>query len=174
MGAFTAGMFVVPIIGSRRSVISVIFSISLELASSARSWARKLGCPKIKMVKCYKVYWVQLHHLENLFMTKTLRTKSKQSRAKHHASARCLAAANVAQAQHSSLFAGARPAIMDLCAGFNDKLLMPLAEWATAIWPVHPSAKAQTGELMSLTLALLAWGMRGWENIRRSTRENMK
>ena len=89
------------------------------------------------------------------------------------------AAANVAQARHSSLFvAGARPAIMWICALglMTNFFLMPLAEWATAIWaPNTPLPKLQTGELMSLTLALLGLGgMRSWEKSKGVARENLK
>lgn len=66
---------------------------------------------------------------------------------------------------------------MDLCAGPDDQLfLMPLAEWATAIWaPSTPLPKLQTGELMSLTLALLGLGgMRSWEKSKGVARENLK
>ena len=89
------------------------------------------------------------------------------------------AAANVEQAKHSSLFvAGARPAIMWICAlGLMTQFfLMPIAEWATSIWaPGTPLPKLQTEELMSLTLALLGLGgMRSWEKSRGVARESMK
>ena len=89
------------------------------------------------------------------------------------------AVANVEQAKHSSLFvAGARPAIMWICAlGLMTQFfLMPIAEWATSIWaPGTPLPKLQTEELMSLTLALLGLGgMRSWEKSRGVARESMK
>ena len=89
------------------------------------------------------------------------------------------AAANVAQAKHSSLFvAGARPAIMWICALglMTNFFLMPIAEWVTAIWaPSTPLPKLETEELMSLTLALLGLGsMRSWEKSKGVARENMK
>tara|TARA_B100001093_G_scaffold482978_1_gene515089 strand:- start:256 stop:648 length:393 start_codon:yes stop_codon:yes gene_type:complete len=89
------------------------------------------------------------------------------------------AAANVEQAKHSSLFvAGARPAIMWICAlGLMTQFfLMPIAEWATALWaPGTPLPQLQTGELMSLTLALLGLGgMRSWEKSKGVARERMK
>jgi len=89
------------------------------------------------------------------------------------------AAANVEQAKHSSLFvAGARPAIMWICAlGLMTQFfLMPIAEWATSIWsPGTPLPELQTEELMSLTLALLGLGgMRSWEKSKGVARERMK
>lgn len=88
------------------------------------------------------------------------------------------AAANVEQAKHSSLFvAGARPAIMWICAlGLMTQFfLMPIAEWATAIWsPGTPLPKLETQELMSLTLALLGLGgMRSWEKSKGVARDSM-
>ena len=78
------------------------------------------------------------------------------------------AAANVEQAKHSSLFvAGARPAIMWICALglLTNFFLMPLAEWATSIWaPDTPLPSLNSEELMTLTLALLGLGgMRSFE-----------
>ena len=89
------------------------------------------------------------------------------------------AAANVAQAKHSSMFvAGARPAIMWICALglLTQFFLMPIAEWASALWfPDVALPKLATEELMSLTLALLGLGgMRSWEKSRGVARENMK
>jgi len=53
---------------------------------------------------------------------------------------------------------------------------MPIAEWATALWaPGTPLPQLQTGELMSLTLALLGLGgMRSWEKSKGVARERMK
>lgn len=89
------------------------------------------------------------------------------------------AAANVEQAKHSSLFvAGARPAIMWICALglLTNFFLMPLAEWATSIWaPDTPLPSLNSEELMTLTLALLGLGgMRSFEKSRGVARERMK
>ena len=71
-------------------------------------------------------------------------------------------AANTEQAKHPSLFvAGARPAIMWICALglLTQFFVMPIAEWATAIWmPEITLPKLATGELMTLTLSLLGLG----------------
>ena len=88
-------------------------------------------------------------------------------------------AANTEQAKHPSLFvAGARPAIMWICALglLTQFFIMPIAEWATAIWmPDISLPKLQTGELMTLTLSLLGLGgMRSYEKSKGVARENMK
>ena len=88
-------------------------------------------------------------------------------------------AANTEQAKHPSLFvAGARPAIMWICALglLTQFFVMPIAEWATAIWmPEITLPKLQTGELMTLTLSLLGLGgMRSFEKSKGVARENMK
>ena len=88
------------------------------------------------------------------------------------------AAANVEQAKHSSLFvAGARPAIMWICALglLTNFFLMPLAEWATSIWaPDTPLPSLNSEELMPLTLALLGLGgMRSFEKSKGVARERM-
>ena len=88
-------------------------------------------------------------------------------------------AANTEQAKHPSLFvAGARPAIMWICALglLTQFFIMPIAEWATAIWmPEITLPKLQTGELMTLTLSLLGLGgMRSFEKSKGVARENMK
>tara|TARA_R100001460_G_scaffold1602_2_gene5933 strand:- start:2698 stop:3108 length:411 start_codon:yes stop_codon:yes gene_type:complete len=88
-------------------------------------------------------------------------------------------AANTEQAKHPSLFvAGARPAIMWICALglLTQFFIMPLAEWATAIWmPDISLPKLATGELMTLTLSLLGLGgMRSFEKSKGVARENMK
>ena len=61
------------------------------------------------------------------------------------------AQANIEQAKHPSLFvAGARPAIMWICALglMTNFFIMPLAEWAVAIWwPVAELPELQTEEL---------------------------
>ena len=88
-------------------------------------------------------------------------------------------AANTEQAKHPSLFvAGARPAIMWICALglLTQFFVMPIAEWATAIWmPEITLPKLATGELMTLTLSLLGLGvMRSFEKSKGVARENMK
>tara|TARA_R100001591_G_scaffold250_2_gene489 strand:+ start:533 stop:940 length:408 start_codon:yes stop_codon:yes gene_type:complete len=88
-------------------------------------------------------------------------------------------AANAEQAKHPSLFvAGARPAIMWICALglLTQFFIMPIAEWATAIWmPNITLPSLQTGELMTLTLSLLGLGgMRSYEKSKGVARENMK
>ena len=87
--------------------------------------------------------------------------------------------ANVEQAKHPSLFvAGARPAIMWICALglFTQFFIMPIAEWATVIWmPEVLLPELNTGELMTLTLSLLGLGgMRSFEKTKGIARENMK
>jgi len=88
-------------------------------------------------------------------------------------------AANAEQAKHPSLFvAGARPAIMWICALglLTQFFIMPIAEWATMIWmPEITLPKLATGELMTLTLSLLGLGgMRSFEKSKGVARENMK
>ena len=89
------------------------------------------------------------------------------------------AAANVEQAKHPSLFvAGARPAIMWICALglLTNFFVMPIAEWAVAIWAPGTELPAlQTGELMTLTLSLLGLGgMRSFEKTKGVARENLQ
>lgn len=89
------------------------------------------------------------------------------------------AQANVEQAKHPSIFvAGARPAIMWICALglMTNFFLMPIAEWAVAIWfPGTPLPSLETEELMTLTLSLLGLGgMRSWEKSKGVARENLK
>ena len=88
-------------------------------------------------------------------------------------------AANTEQAKHPSLFvAGARPAIMWICALglLTQFFIMPIAEWATAIWmPEITLPSLKTGELMTLTLSLLGLGgMRSFEKSKGVARVNMK
>jgi hypothetical protein len=97
----------------------------------------------------------------------------------HHEQAMAQSEANVEQAKHPSLFvAGARPAIMWICALglLTQFFVMPIAEWATAIWAPGVELPAlQTGELMTLTLSLLGLGgMRSWEKAQGVARENLK
>ena len=89
------------------------------------------------------------------------------------------AQANIEQSKHPSIFvAGARPAIMWICALglMTNFFLMPIAEWAVAIWfPGTPLPRLETGELMTLTLSLLGLGgMRSFEKTKGVARENMK
>ena len=89
------------------------------------------------------------------------------------------AQANIEQAKHPSLFvAGARPAIMWICALglLTNFFIMPMAEWATAIWsPGIELPALQTEELMSLVLALLGLGgFRSFEKSKGVARENLK
>ena len=86
---------------------------------------------------------------------------------------------NKEQAKHPSLFvAGARPAIMWICALglFTQFFLLPIAEWATAIWmPGVDLPKLNTEGLMTLTLSLLGLGgMRSFEKSKNVARENIK
>ena len=86
---------------------------------------------------------------------------------------------NKEQAKHPSLFvAGARPAIMWICALglFTQFFLLPIAEWATAIWmPGVDLPKLNTEGLMTLTLSLLGLGgLRSFEKSKNVARENMK
>ena len=88
-------------------------------------------------------------------------------------------AANAEQAKHPSIFvAGARPAIMWICALglLTQFFIMPIADWACMIWmPEISLPKLQTGELMTLTLSLLGLGgMRSYEKSKGVARENMK
>ena len=87
--------------------------------------------------------------------------------------------ANTEQSKHPSLFvAGARPAIMWICALglLTQFFIMPIAEWATAIWlPEIQLPELNTGELMTLTLSLLGLGgMRSFEKTKGVARENLK
>ena len=89
------------------------------------------------------------------------------------------AQANIEQAKHPSIFvAGARPAIMWICALglMTNFFIMPIAEWAVAIWAPGTQLPAlQTEELMTLTLSLLGLGgMRSWEKSKGVARENLK
>ena len=87
--------------------------------------------------------------------------------------------ANVVQAKHPSIFvSGSRPAIMWICALglLTQFFLMPIAEWASAIWyPEITLPKLQTEQLMALTFSLLGLGgMRSFEKSKGVARENMK
>jgi hypothetical protein len=92
------------------------------------------------------------------------------------------AQANVESAKSSSLFvAGARPAIMWICALglFMNFFVVPLLEWGTPIFmpdmPLPKFEQLQSGELMTLTLSLLGLGgMRSWEKKQGVARNSMK
>lgn len=89
------------------------------------------------------------------------------------------AQANIEAAKHPSIFvAGARPAIMWICALglMTNFFIMPIAEWAVAIWaPGIELPQLETGELMTLTLSLLGLGgMRSFEKTKGIARENLK
>lgn len=86
---------------------------------------------------------------------------------------------NLEQAKHPSLFvAGARPAIMWICALgiFTNFFFMPIAEWiAVMIDPKIKLPDLNTGELMTLTLSLLGLGgLRSYEKSKGVARDNMK
>ena len=86
---------------------------------------------------------------------------------------------NLEQAKHPSIFvAGARPAIMWICAfGLGWQFVFqPICLWALAIWandivlPMIP-----TEGLMTLTLSLLGLGgMRSFEKTKGIQRDNLK
>ena len=88
-------------------------------------------------------------------------------------------AVNKEQAGHSSIFvAGARPAIMWICAfGLGWQFVFqPICVWAMAVWatdltiPIIP-----TEGLMTLTLSLLGLGgMRSFEKTKGIQRNNLK
>ena len=89
------------------------------------------------------------------------------------------AQANVEQAKHSSVFiAGARPAIMWICAfGLGWQFVFqPVAVWGIAVSGADVVLPViQTEGLMSLTLALLGLGsMRTAEKWKGVQRNNMK
>ena len=69
---------------------------------------------------------------------------------------------NLEQAKHDSIFvAGARPAIMWICAFALawQYILAPMASWALAIWyPVVTLPQLGTEELTGLVMALLGLG----------------
>ena len=89
------------------------------------------------------------------------------------------AQANVESAKSSHLFvSGARPAILWICAlGLLPQFfLLPLAEWATAIWmPDVILPRLDTEGLFSLTVSLLGLGAcRSFEKSKGVARENLK
>ena len=89
------------------------------------------------------------------------------------------AQANIEQAKHPSIFvAGARPAIMWICAlGLGWQfILAPISSWIILTWyPMVTLPMLETGELSSLVLALLGLGgMRTAEKWKGVQRDNMK
>ena len=86
---------------------------------------------------------------------------------------------NLAQAKHDSIFvAGARPAIMWICAFALawQFIVAPIASWAFAIWyPVVELPALDTQALMTLLMSLLGLGgMRSFEKMKGVARENLK
>ena len=85
---------------------------------------------------------------------------------------------NMEQAKHDSIFvAGARPAIMWICAfalGWQF-IFAPIISWGLVIWyPIVELPSLQTAELTSLVLALLGLGgMRSFEKSKGVQRNNM-
>jgi len=89
------------------------------------------------------------------------------------------AKANIEQAKHPSLFvAGARPAIMWICAFALawQYILAPITSWALVVWyPMITLPALETEELTGLIMALLGLGsMRTVEKWKGVSRENMK
>tara|TARA_R110002020_G_scaffold233044_1_gene444721 strand:+ start:803 stop:1228 length:426 start_codon:yes stop_codon:yes gene_type:complete len=87
--------------------------------------------------------------------------------------------ANVESAKHPSVFvAGARPAIMWICAAALGWQFIgnPLAVWAVTLWaPGTPIPSISSEGLFPLTMSLLGLGtMRSAEKWRGVARENMK
>ena len=89
------------------------------------------------------------------------------------------AQANIEQAKHPSVFiAGARPAIMWICAfGLGWQFVFqPIALWGLAVSSMDITLPViQTEGLMTLTLSLLGLGsMRSFEKFKGIQRNNMK
>lgn len=89
------------------------------------------------------------------------------------------AQANIEQAKHPSVFiAGARPAIMWICAfGLGWQFVFqPVALWGLAVSSMDITLPViQTEGLMTLTLSLLGLGgMRSFEKFKGIQRNNMK
>ena len=85
---------------------------------------------------------------------------------------------NLEQAKHDSIFvAGARPAIMWICAFALawQYILAPMASWALAIWyPVVTLPELGTEELTGLIMALLGLGAaRSYEKAKGVARNSM-
>ena len=88
------------------------------------------------------------------------------------------AQANVESAKHSSIFvAGARPAIMWICAlGLMFHfIIFPIAEWVITIWyPDLFLPSLDTEQILGLTLSLLGLGgMRSWEKAKGVARKTL-
>lgn len=86
---------------------------------------------------------------------------------------------NLAQAKHGSIFvAGARPAIMWICALglFWSFFLAPLLNWGVVVFGVNIQPPTiNTEGLMTLTLSLLGLGsMRSYEKAKGVARNNMR
>jgi hypothetical protein len=86
---------------------------------------------------------------------------------------------NMEQAKHDSIFvAGARPAIMWICAFALawQYILAPMGAWALAIWyPVVTLPELGTEELTGLVMALLGLGAaRSYEKSKGVARNSMK
>jgi hypothetical protein len=90
------------------------------------------------------------------------------------------AKANTEAAKHPSMFvAGARPAIMWVCAIglFVNFFILPILTWFTHLFApeINMPNFVDTGELIALTGALLGMsGIRGYEKVKGVARENMK
>ena len=89
------------------------------------------------------------------------------------------AQANIEQSKHSSIFvAGARPAIMWICALglFFHFIIFPLAEWVITIWyPDLFLPSLDTDQILGLTVSLLGLGgMRSWEKSKGIARKSLK
>jgi len=87
-------------------------------------------------------------------------------------------AVNQEQARHASIFvAGARPAIMWICAfGLGWQFVFqPICVWALAVWATNLTIPIiPTEGLMTLTLSLLGLGgMRSFEKTKDIQRNNM-
>jgi hypothetical protein len=85
---------------------------------------------------------------------------------------------NLEQAKHGSIFvAGARPAIMWICAFALawQYILAPMASWGLAIWyPVVTLPELGTEELTGLVMALLGLGAaRSYEKAKGVARNSM-
>jgi hypothetical protein len=86
---------------------------------------------------------------------------------------------NLEQAKHDSIFvAGARPAIMWICAFALawQYIIAPMASWGLAIWyPVITLPALGTEELTGLVMALLGLGAaRSYEKSKGVARNSMK
>ena len=122
--------------------------------------------------------------IDRLVPDKNLQAKVKAEMEKTlvHAEAAGMLAqsqANIEQAKHPSIFvAGARPAIMWICAVALGWQFIgnPIAIWGVALWaPDTPIPSIPSEGLFPLTMSLLGLGtMRSAEKWRGVARENMK